>query len=134
MIQFRPHHFMCTLSFQGRGYSRPFIHNYKAIVEQLNKRPDTLIKVVQDIDSICQACPHQMKSVTCNKQWFISELDKRHQQILDIKNEDVISWEQAKERIKTRMTIEKFQAACEGCEWKTYGICEKSLKALLDTS
>ena len=42
---------MCTLAFSGKGYSLGFIKNYKKIVQELNNNEDTLIEVVEYMDS-----------------------------------------------------------------------------------
>lgn len=132
-IQFRPHHFMCTLGFQGKGYSRGFIRNYQAIADQLKEDPDSLIQVTNGLDKICGACPHQTNQGLCTKQTFIDKLDQAHQEILRLKDQQIISWSLAKETIKAHMTVEKFHEACHGCEWKSYGVCEEALKTLLES-
>ena len=128
MLQFRPHHFMCTLAFQGKGYSNFFIKNYQKIADQLNTDPNCLIQVIQKTDDVCKACPHQIKKSLCTKQSFVENLDKAHQKILGFQENQSISWKDAKETIKTRMTVQKFHVVCAGCEWKAYGICEEALK------
>lgn len=132
MIKFRAHHFLCTLGFQGKGYSAPFIENYQKIVDKLRDNPRTPIKITKELDSICGVCLHQTKDKLCDRQLFIEKLDNAHQQILDLKENQIIEWASAKEAIKSRMTIENFHAACEGCEWKAYGICEAALRTLQD--
>jgi len=52
MLTFRPHHFMCTLGFQGMGYSPAFVTNYKDIAATLKANPRTDIKVSFSLDSI----------------------------------------------------------------------------------
>ncbi len=125
---------MCTLGFQGKGYSLSFIENYQKIVEQLAKDPLTQIEVTAGLDSVCQACPRQLNDETCSRQDFIKKLDCAHQDILGIKVNQVISFASAKELIRQRMTLEKFHSACEGCEWKSYGVCESALKRLYQLS
>ncbi len=78
IIKFRPHHFMCTLGFQGKGYSLDFVRNYRNIHKTLKEDENTLIEVVK------------------------------------------------------YMTLEKFDQACTGCDWKKYGVCAESLKMLLN--
>lgn len=130
-LSFRPHHFLCTLSFQGRGYSPQFVENYAQIVENLQKNEETLIQVVTHKDSICKACPH-LSANGCSTEEKVRALDKRHAHILNLKAEDQVSWKEAKKRLKDHMTLENFHLACAGCEWKVWGVCEASLKALLD--
>jgi len=128
-ITFRPHHFLCTIGFQGIGYSPRFVENYKQIVEAIQKDEELLIQVVVREDSICSACPHQSIE-GCAVEEKIQGLDTRHAKILRIKQGDVVSWAEAKQRLKEYMTLEGFHQACSGCEWKALGICEAALKTL----
>lgn len=131
MLKFRPHHFLCTLGFQGKGYSPKFIANYKAICERLKSEggDDTLITVVGDTDSICSPCPHR-RGQTCTSQEVISVLDQAHAEVLAIKPGDQLTWEEAKRRLKQNMSLASFDKACASCSWKAMGICEQALRNL----
>ena len=130
-ITFRPHHFMCTLGFEGKGYSPAFVKNYIAVKSQVTSFPDVPIQVVDGLDSVCKACPNKRAQNQCEKQIFIEKLDQNHSHVLDIRAGDVMTWNQAKQRIKEKMTLGKFKTACAGCSWQELGICEKALKSLL---
>jgi hypothetical protein len=123
LIKFRPHHFMCTLAFQGKGYSLGFIKNYKKIVARLAADANTPIQVVEYMDDICGPCPNRIDEVVCNDQSKILKLDKGHKEVLDLKIGETLSWKEAKQRIKDKMTPDKFHKICDGCEWKKYGVC-----------
>lgn len=127
-MQFRPHHFLCALCFQGEGYSLDFIKNFSSIMQQLNTPlgNQTTIEVVAETDSICAPCPSRREAL-CTQQDKISKLDKAHAEILHIEPGDKITWENAKGKLADFMTLEKFHAACAPCEWKKLGICEKVL-------
>lgn len=128
-LSFRPHHFLCTIGFQGIGYSPHFVENYKKIVEAIQKDEELLIQVVVSEDSICSACPHQ-STQGCAVEEKIQGLDARHAQILRLKQGDILSWREAKQRLKDHMTLDGFHQACSGCEWKALGVCESTLKKL----
>jgi hypothetical protein len=131
IIKFRPHHFLCTLGFQGHGYSLGFVKNYKKIVQRLTSDENTLIEVVGNMDSICFACPNKINESLCTTQSKITKLDSRHQQILGLKIGEILSWKEAKVKIKKYMTVQKFDYTCDGCSWKEYGICQKALENML---
>jgi hypothetical protein len=118
---------MCSLAFQGYGYSSGFVENYKEIVSQISNDPNTQIKVVSSLDDICSACPNQTKQGKCNKQAKVLLLDNRHMEILEIKVGEVLTWNEATKKIREKMSVEKFEYACHGCSWKSYGICENAL-------
>lgn len=130
LIQFRPHHFMCTIGFQGMGYSPKFINNYQKIIIKITKNPNTLINIVKKQDDICNACPHLRVKTGCISASKVDAIDARHMELLGFEYNEVISWNSAKQIIKTRMTTEKFEYACNGCEWKSFGICIKALQNL----
>lgn len=121
---------MCTLSFEGKGYSDNFVKNYAEIAAAVKSNPsDEIIKISFSLDSICAPCPNQDGS-KCNKQKLVDTLDSSHAKILEVKDGDTLSWNSALNLIKEKMTIEKFHNACNGCEWKKFGMCEQALKNL----
>ncbi len=131
-LSFRPHHFLCTLGFQGKGYSPPFVENYRNIVSALEENPDLSVRIVYYGDSICSACPQEINDV-CTQEDKVSLLDQRHADILFLTVGEVLTWRHVKTRIKNNMTLEAFHKACEGCSWKSLGTCEAALRALRGT-
>lgn len=132
-IRFRPHHFLCTVGFEGKGYSEEFVANYTRIAQDLRDSPsgdDTEITVaVESTDSICHPCPNKRGNV-CETEAKIRTLDSAHAEILELKSGDVLTWGEAKNRIRAKMTLEKFHTACAPCSWKRAGICERALGKL----
>ncbi len=124
---------MCTLAFSGKGYSLGFIKNYEKIVQELNNNEDTLIEVVEYMDSVCSPCPNKIDDIICKSQNKIVKLDNAHKEILALNTGESISWKKAKKRIKQNMSIEKFHSACNGCSWKQYGVCEQKLSNLINS-
>jgi hypothetical protein len=132
-LRFRAHHFLCTLCFQGNGYSPVFVKNYQSIVDHLNQEEgdNTVIEVVIADDDICAPCPHRLGSA-CSSQATINTLDQNHAQVLGLKAGGRLTWGQAKQLIQNNMSIEKFHTSCAVCEWKKLGICEKALRSHLE--
>jgi hypothetical protein len=131
IIKFRPHHFMCTLGFRGKGYSTHFVRNYKKIVQTIHGDENTLIEVVQHMDDVCSACPNKIDDIICKTQSKITKLDAAHSSALYLVPGEVMSCKQAKDRIKKHMSVEKFLLSCKGCSWQKYGVCQESLEQLL---
>lgn len=133
-LLFRPHHFLCTLGFQGKGYSQNFIQNFQTLKDQLNtpEGEETLLQITLIRDAICDACPN-VRGPSCTTLAKIQVLDQAHLSILGLKEGDVLTWKEAKERIKSRISIEIFHTICAPCTWKNLGICEKSLKDLIES-
>lgn len=132
-LRFRPHHFMCTLGFEGKGYSESFVENFERIAHELRETPrgdDVLIEVVSGTDSICAPCPNR-RGTLCETETRIQSLDTAHASVIGLVPGEQIRWGDAKQRIKTKMTLEKFDSACAPCSWKNAGLCETALKKLL---
>jgi hypothetical protein len=141
MLEFRPHHFLCTVGFQGKGYSREFEASYTAIAQQL-KGPgfetgyrenscgnDVKIRVVSRTDSICAPCPSK-RGALCETQEKIERLDRAHADVLGIQAGDELTWGEAKKLIAMKFTEEKFESACDTCSWKPMGVCKTALSEL----
>lgn len=128
-LSFRPHHFLCTLGFQGKGYSPAFVKNYFKIVETLEENESLALEVVTTSDSICQPCPHRVEN-GCSRDEMIRSLDRRHATVLELQEGDSLTWSEAKEKLKDKMTLKAFHQACEGCSWKPLGMCEAALLKL----
>lgn len=131
-LAFRPHHFLCALCFQGKGYSPGFIKNFSAIMDRLNSAggEETAIRVVNETDAICAPCPHRLGK-TCVTQEKITVLDQAHASALELAPNETLTWGNAKQRIKDNITLASFHAICASCDWKPYGLCENALSAFL---
>jgi len=131
-IRFRPHHFLCTVGFEGKGYSESFVDNYVRVAHGLRETPDgdqTAIEVTSGTDSICEPCPNR-RDDRCETESKIRSLDEAHAKILGIRAGDRLTWGEAKEKIRTKMTVEKLRAACAPCAWLKAGMCERALVKL----
>ncbi len=130
-LKFRPHHVLCNLGFQGKGYSDEFVSNFNKINTLTNDDNSVEIEIVEFTDDICAPCPHKRDSL-CTKQGKIERLDQAHSKALGIKSGDVLTWSSAKNLIAQSITLEKFEEICAPCSWKELGICRKALEQLLE--
>ena len=132
MLKFRPHHFLCTLGFVGKGYSDEFVKNFQSIADDLRSDPlgdSSLIEVVEHTDSICAPCPNKLEKL-CVTETKIQQLDSAHASVLGLAPGDQLTWKEAKERMALKMTDTAFDAACAPCSWKSMGVCHSALKKL----
>ncbi len=131
---FRPHHFLCTLGFEGKGYSPEFVANYSQIARTLNAPggDEQLIQVTHHADAICAPCPNRVDQ-GCTEIEKIRTLDQAHSAMLGIEPGQVMTWGEAKKLIKERVTLEGFNKACAPCSWKALGVCENALGLLKTT-
>ena len=131
-IRFRPHHFLCTIGFEGKGYSEEFVANYSEIARGLRETPsgDTSpIEIVAGTDSICAPCPNREGDL-CATEAKIRELDTAHAEALGIRPGQTLTWGEAKDKIRKNMTPEKLRTICAPCSWLRSGMCERALEKL----
>jgi hypothetical protein len=132
-LRFRPHHFLCSQGFRGKGYSEAFTENMTRIVVDGLRAPEgdaTEIEVVDSLDDICAPCPKRRGNL-CQSQEKIEEIDARHAEALALRPGDRLTWGQAKARMKSRVTPGDLSHLCEGCQWLDLGLCEAALRELL---
>ena len=131
-LKFRPHHFLCALGFQGKGYSEEFTANMHAIVvEQLRVQGGDAreIQTVGHTDDICAPCPKRRERL-CSDQAKIKMLDRSHAAALKLAANEVLTWGEAKARILQNVPVGSLEKVCVGCQWLEFGMCEAALSAL----
>ncbi|MCV6585863.1 MAG: DUF1284 domain-containing protein [Marinibacterium sp.] len=131
-IRFRPHHFLCAIGFQGKGYSDAFTANMTRIVVDRLRAPSgasELIEVTGATDDICTPCPHR-RGQLCESQAKISALDARHAAALRLIPGEQLTWGDAQERIRAHVPPGALSQICCDCQWLAYGMCETALAAL----
>ena len=131
-VTFRPHHFLCSLGFQGKGYSDAFTANMSGIVVDRLRAPggdDTVIEVTGATDDICAPCPKR-RDTLCTEQDKIAALDRRHARALGLFVGSTLTWGEAKRRIIKRVPPGSLETLCAGCQWLELGLCEQALSGL----
>ncbi|WP_380058498.1 DUF1284 domain-containing protein [Falsihalocynthiibacter sp. SS001] len=131
-VKFRPHHFLCALGFQGKGYSDDFTANLYEIVEgqlRADGGDDVLIQTVGMTDDICGPCPKR-RGRLCSDQPKIKSLDRSHAAALKLKPNETLTWGEAKARIKKHVPVGSLSQVCAGCSWLEFGMCEAALSRL----
>lgn len=132
MFEFRPHHFLCTLGFEGKGYSEEFVRGYLKIASRLRNAADgdsVKIRVVKGSDSICTPCPNR-QGQRCTSEEKISKLDQAHAALTGLGPGTEVTWGEAKQIIAEKVSVEDFHRACAPCSWRSLGVCEAALKRL----
>ena len=124
----RPHHLLCNYCFIGEGYSDLFIENFKQINAQLTKNPEQKIQIQSHLDSICQFCPHQ-KGEKCEMEKKVQKIDMLHKKVLSLQENQVLTWQDAVERIQKYIDLTTFKEICSSCQWYSLGICAQQLQA-----
>lgn len=131
-IRYRPHHFLCSLGFEGKGYSPEFTENMTAIVMgrlRATGGDATVIEVTGATDDICAPCPKR-RGRLCTNQDKIKSLDRAHAAALKLEPRETLTWGEAKARIRAQVPPGSLRTLCAGCEWERYGMCEAALARL----
>ena len=132
VLRYRPHHFLCSLGFEGKGYSPDFTENMTAIVIGRLRAPGgdaTPIQVTGATDDICAPCPKR-RGALCTSQDKIKTLDRAHAHALGLGPRETLTWGEAKARIRAQVLPGSLKTLCQGCEWEPFGMCETALARL----
>ena len=78
MNSLRPHHALCLLFFEGKGYSQAFVENMTAFLAE----PSRLVQITTRRDTLCQACPH-LKNEACEDEAKVSFFDQQTLSLTD---------------------------------------------------
>lgn len=115
MKSLRPHHALCALFFEGKGYSPAFIENMTAILAE----PSQMVHITMGCDSLCRDCPHNQDGI-CDDEVKVAQFD---QQVLDLSGE-IFQDEQAKflsefcqSVYDTILRQGRLAEVCGECEW-----------------
>lgn len=130
-LRFRPHHFLCALGFEGKGYSAEFTANMASIVMDRLRAPcgDAVEITVQgEADDICAPCPSR-RGTGCESAARIAQLDAAHGAALGLEPGDRISWGAAQAQMRT-LPEGALSQICAPCQWLQYGMCAAALKRL----
>lgn len=131
-LRYRPHHFLCSLGFEGRGYSERFTANMTAIVMGRLRAAEgdaVMIQVTGAADDICMPCPKR-RGRHCTSQDRIKTLDRAHAAALRLSPHETLTWGAAKARIRAHVPPGSLRRLCAGCEWEPLGLCEAALQRL----
>lgn len=122
MIFLRPHHLLCTQSYEGMGYSDAFTANMDHITELLRSGTEAAVRLVFSADILCGCCPHMLGNDMCDSQGNVSLIDKRITEEFGLE-EGIYNYSELTAMIDSRMTEELLRYICCGCEWLECSAC-----------
>ena len=124
MFRFRPHHLVCFLSFQGKGYNSDFVNRVSEILAVLkDNSQEKLISVAQGCDNACEKCPNRNYE-KCEDDEVICEKDDAYLKLLNIKYGSKLSFSDM-QKIRTQVHKDDFTKICRYCQW--FDICFNNL-------
>lgn len=125
-FRIRPHHGMCILFFEGKGYSSNFVAHMEKIIAFLKTNP--LIILTKETDEICKACPHNQKGVceVFDKSSYYDEQVLLH---CGLSAGTVTDWYTFQELvIRSIIKAEKRSLICSDCQWNSICQIQSDLK------
>lgn len=121
-MQLRAHHLLCSVLFEGKGYSETFTKNMTQIVEQL-RSPECAFVLQKKQDIICTDCPNLQADGSCGLDAGIHDLDQTVLDFFGLTTEKSVNSKEVFHIIKEKITPEFFETCCGDCRWKKMGIC-----------
>ena len=116
LYKLRPHHILCIMFFEGKGYSEDFVENMYAVKERLSDNLQQIIPTVNE-DIICTVCPNNNNGV-CVSQEKVCGFDRK---VLDLcgaaENTPILLSEITDSAIKNIIEKNLLKTVCGSCEW-----------------
>ena len=113
----RGHHLLCLKGFQGYGYDENFTKNMTE-VNDLRKQPQTIVRLTNTPDDICNACPN-LNNGLCRDQIHNTNIVQMDDEVL--KNLDTAKEYNSVELFEKINTIfdtkESVSKICFNCLW-----------------
>ena len=122
VFKLRPHHINCLFFYEGKGYSKQFVENMNCIVEHLRNNPEQMIVLEKQNDSLCGVCPN-LKENLCISSDKIGSLDQATLENYGLKEDEIYSFQEIKEKIYKNFSSTTFHLICSRCEWYKSRVC-----------
>lgn len=122
--KFRAHHILCTLLYEGKGYSGAFCENMNAVTGRLEENQNERFTLVAQPDIICGNCPNLTATGECESSGErVVSKDRRIMELLALTEQETYTYPELCRRTKEHMTEESFLQICGTCDWRKQGLC-----------
>ncbi|MDN4491942.1 DUF1284 domain-containing protein [Ureibacillus aquaedulcis] len=128
MIYLRGHHLFCLLGYRGMGYSPEYVENMTRIHQNFRKNPETLIKIVNGPDHLCDKFPATEEYHCQNLNIYDRDASILRKMNLEIGQ--VLKWKEIETRILKHITSSDIGVVCETCTWRSLGVCEEGIEEI----
>lgn len=116
-LALRGHHFLCTLHYQGAGYSDAFTRQMTAVTTAMAADPAQPVTVAEHADPICAACPSlQADGRTCATEPSIRRRDDALLAGMGWRHGQTMPLAEAQAAVLARREA-LMETVCAGCEW-----------------
>lgn len=116
-FKLRPHHGMCVLHFQGKGYSDEFCCHMVQTIKYLNEE-NPLIRLTCGSDEICKACPNRREG-GCVAEEKVSKIDKGCLEKTGLEESSLMKYSEYAKLIQSKIILKDVgKKICGDCQWK----------------
>lgn len=114
----RPHHALCALFFQGKGYSKEFVEN----MDRLLSQSEAQISVTFGADFLCNSCPN-LENGVCKTEEKVKVYDEKTAELCGFSEGEAMSLDEFKSKALEKIVKRGLlQEVCADCSWS--GICK----------
>ena len=118
--EIRPHHGLCSLFFEGKGYSGGFVRHMADVLAQLRQNP--VIRLAEGADELCGCCPNNREGVCTDKE-KASNYDRRVLALCRLHAGEELPWLDFSARVRTEIVFAgRRHVVCGDCQWS--GLCD----------
>jgi len=125
-MRLRPHHLLCTQSYEGKGYSPAFIKNMTAITDYLRNSHRPEIEIVFTTDDICLCCPKKIGDDMCEQNDKVKRMDEKVTTYFSVE-EEKYNYNEITAKINAAMTVEMMDDICGHCSWYSASNCKETI-------
>lgn len=123
-MKLRPHHLLCTQSYEGKGYDEAFTKHMDEIVHRLRTDDRTPVTLVFSTDELCTCCPNMQDENLCRTNEKVKALDARTAECFCLEEKTYIYQDLIK-KIRKTVTPEMMDYICQDCAWYPVSACKE---------
>ena len=114
MKKLRPHHGLCTLFFEGKGYSEPFVRHMETVLREAST--GARFCLTTEADEICAHCPNR-RGNQCNSPKAL-DYDRQVLRRIGLSEGDTVTLPDLQHLVEKRILRPgQLEAVCGGCHW-----------------
>ena len=125
-IVLRPHHLLCTQTYDGKGYNADFVRNMTLITGRLRSESGIAVDIVFSADDLCAKCPNMQEADLCKDSAKVKRYDEKVANYFGIQQKSYIYREIVAE-INVKMTAQMLEDICSDCAWYSVSGCRERL-------
>lgn len=131
-MRLRAHHLLCILGFRGLGYDEKFVKGMERVIQRIKGKSGLEIKLIEECDDICAACPFNIDGRCENKvvggEERVRERDSQVAERLALKTGNALTIKKILASVKEKIKPGDLLVICKDCPWLKMEYCEEGLR------